>query len=112
MQGEILAASRGQAIQIKTARPALVPLECLLLSIVTEIPDEIAGACVAVEKSGERLDAVSIHQQHPRKLMASQTSDKTVKLTETSIFRYSKSPPQERHFLPGASAGVSVPEKQ
>jgi hypothetical protein len=42
--------------------------------------------------------------------MPSQTSDKTLKLTETSIFM-SKSPPQERHFLPDASAGVSVPEK-
>jgi hypothetical protein len=44
--------------------------------------------------------------------MPSKTSDKTLKLTETSIFRNSEFPPQERHFLPGASAGVSVPEKR
>jgi len=112
MQGEILAAPRGQAIQIKTARPALVPLQGLLLSIVAEIPDEIAGARLAIKQSGERLDAVSIHQQHRRKLVPAQTSDKTLKLTETSIFRNSKSPPQERHFLPGAGVGVSAPEKQ
>ena len=31
-------------------------------------------------------------------------------LAKTSSFRNSKSPPQERHFLPGAGAGVSVPE--
>jgi hypothetical protein len=104
MQGEILAAPRGQAIQIKAARPAFVPLQCLKLSIVAEIPDEIAGARLAVKESGERLDAVSIHQQHRGKLMPSQRSDKTLKLTETSIFRNSKSLPQERHFL-------SVPEK-
>jgi hypothetical protein len=81
-------------------------------SIVAEIPDEITGARLAVEESGERLDAVSIHQQHRGKLMPSKTSDKTLKLTETSIFRNSEFPPQERHFLPGASAGVSVPEKR
>jgi hypothetical protein len=82
------------------------------LSIVAEIPDEIAGARLAVEESGKGLDAVSIHQQHLRKLMPSQRSDKALKLTKTSIFRNSKSSPQERHFLPGANAGVSVPEKR
>jgi hypothetical protein len=112
MQGEILAAPRGQAIQIKTARPALVPLKGLLLSVVAEVPDEIAGARLPAEESGQRLDAVSIHQQHGRKLMPAQTSDKTLKLTKTSIFRNSKSPPQKRQFLPGANAGVSVPEKR
>jgi hypothetical protein len=35
---------------------------------------------------------------------------KTSKLTETSIFKGSKPQPPERHFLPGASAAVSVPE--
>jgi hypothetical protein len=112
MQGELLAAPRGQTIQIKTARPALVPLQCLKLSIVAEIPDEIAGARLAVKQSGERLDAVSIHQQHRRKLMPSQTLDKSLKLTETSIFSNSKLPPQERHVLPGPSAGEDVPEKR
>ncbi len=63
------------------------------------------------EQSGQRLDAVSIDQQHRRKLMPSKTSNKPLKLTETSSFRNTKSLPQERHFLPGASAGVSVPEK-
>jgi hypothetical protein len=112
MQGKILAAPRSQAIQIKTARPALVPLQSLKLSIVAEIPDEIAGARLAVEESGEGLDAVSIHQQHRRKLMPSQRSDKSLKLTETSIFGDTKSPPQEKHFLPGAGAGISVPERR
>jgi hypothetical protein len=82
------------------------------LSIVAEIPDEIAGARLAVEESGEGLDAVSIHQQHPRKLMPSQRSDKALKLTETCIFRNRKSPLQERHFLPSAIAGVSVLERR
>ena len=44
--------------------------------------------------------------------MPSQTSDKTLKLTETCIFRNTKFPSEERHFLPGASAGVSVQEKE
>jgi hypothetical protein len=106
------AAPRGQASQIKAARPALVSLQNLKLSIVAEIPDEIAGACLAVEESGERLDAVAIHEQHRRKLMPPQTSDKTVKRVKTCIYRNSKSKPQEWHFLPGASAGLSVPEKR
>jgi hypothetical protein len=42
----------------------------------------------------------------------SQRSDKTLKLAKTCSFRNSESLPQERHFLPGASAGVSVPEKR
>jgi hypothetical protein len=100
-----------QAVQIKAARPALVPLQSLKLSIVAEIPDEITGARLAIEESGERLDAVSIHQQHWQKLMFSQRSDKTLNLAKTSIYRNSNFSPQERRFLPGASAGVSVPEK-
>jgi hypothetical protein len=44
--------------------------------------------------------------------MPSQTSDKALKVTKTSIFGYSKFSTQERHFLLGASAGVSVPEKR
>ena len=71
MQGKILAAPRSQPIQIKAARPALVPLQSLKLSIVAEIPE-----------------------------------------TKTSIYRNRISPPQARHFIPGASAGVSVPEKR
>ena len=90
MQGEFLAAPRRQSIQIEAGRPALVPLQRLLLSLVAEIPDEIAGARLAAEQSGQRLDAVSIHQQHWRKLMPSKTSDKTLKLTETSIFTNTK----------------------
>jgi hypothetical protein len=81
-------------------------------SVVAEIPDEIAGARLAVKQSGERLDAVSIHQQQRRKLMRSQGSDKTSKLTETPIFRTSNSVLQERDVRPAASAGVSVPERR
>jgi hypothetical protein len=43
--------------------------------------------------------------------MPSKTSDKTLKLAETSIFKNRKPRSQERHFLSGASAAVSVPEK-
>jgi hypothetical protein len=112
MQVKILAAPGGQSIQIEAARPALVPLERLKLSIVAEIPDEIAGARLAVKQSGERLDAVSIHQQHRRKLMPCQRSDKSLKLTGISIFRTRKSPNQEPHSLPGASARIFAPAKR
>jgi hypothetical protein len=52
------------------------------------------------------------HSRGGHSHMPLQRSDKTLKLTETSIFGNSKSPLHEVHFLPGASAGVSVPEKR
>ena len=151
VQGEFLAASRRQPIQIKTGRPALVPFQRLLLSVVAEIPDEVAGASLAVEQSSQRFDAVSIDQQHRRMLMPFSVLEKTLKLAETSTFTplmfnsklsaraigraaygrpvistasggevpvsahsayASSSRPhsQERHFLPGVNAGVSVPK--
>ncbi len=85
VQGEFLAASCGQPIKIK-----------------------------ATQQTGQRLDSVSIDQQHRGKLMRFRAQHKTLKLAETRTFT-PKSPEsphlQERHFLPGASAAVSVPEK-
>jgi hypothetical protein len=46
------------------------------------------------------------------RLGSARRTDKTLKLTETPIFRTRKSPSQERHFLPGASAGMPVPEER
>ena len=111
MQGEFLAATRGQPIQIKTGRPALIPLQRVLLSLIAEIPDKGAGARLAVEQSGQRLDAIPIRQQHRRTLMRSMSSRKIQKPTDTIIFTNYRHQHQERHCLPGASAGVSVPEK-
>jgi len=149
VQGQFLAAPRSQPIQVKAARPALVPFERLQLSLVTEIPDEVAGARLAVEQSRQGFDAVSIHQQHRRMLMPFRALEKTLKRAETSTFtplmfnskssaraigrtahgrpviplpqaaKYqfrcsapaqssSRPHPQERHFLPGVNAAVSV----
>src|SRR5258708_2424934 len=41
VQGEFLAASRRQPIEIKASRPALVPFHGMLLSLVAEIPNEV-----------------------------------------------------------------------
>jgi hypothetical protein len=83
--------------------------------------DEVAGASLAVEKSGQGFDSVPIGQQHRRKLMRLRALGKTLKLIEGSTFtprllknarssaRNRKSHLKERHFLPGTSAGVSVP---
>jgi hypothetical protein len=86
VQGEFLAASRRQPIKIKTSRPALVPFQRLLLSLVTKILDKVAGARLAVEQSTQRFDAVSIDQQHRRTLMPVRVLDKTLKLAKTSTF--------------------------
>jgi hypothetical protein len=112
VQGKFLAAACGQAIQVKAARPTLIPFQRLELSVVAEIPDEVAGSRLAVEQSGQRLDAVAIDQQHRGKLYRLRDLGKAPKLTETSIFEAVKPKHQDRHFLPGASAGVSVPENR
>src|SRR5579863_5271422 len=124
MQRQFLAAARGQPIEIEPGRPALVPFQCVLLSLVAEIPDEIAGARLAIEQPSQRLDAVSVHQQHRRKLMRLGGLGKTSKLTETSTFtrpliknmqtpmRIREPRLKERHFLPAARARMSVPEKR
>src|ERR1700690_591926 len=131
VQGEFLAAASGQAIQIETARPALIPFQRGLLGVVAEIPEEITGARLRVQQTRERFDAVSIDQQHSLKLIRLLGAGKTSKLRETLNFRclplvflrrvstsqYSTphsliGNPQdkERHFLSGLNAGLSVPE--
>jgi hypothetical protein len=125
----------------------------MLLSFVAEIPDEVAGARLPVEQSSQRFDAVSIDEQHRRKLMRLGYADKSSNRAETSIFtlplfksashrrdvlegwlvadhycvicagevpvsvlrqyaNQQQTQSQERHFLPGVNAGVSVPESR
>jgi hypothetical protein len=98
VQKQLLTAPRGQPIEVKAGWPALVPFERLQLSLVAEIPDEIAGARLAVEQPGQRFDAVSLDQQHQRKLMRLRDLGKTSKLAETSIFT--------RHFLKHAKSSA------
>jgi hypothetical protein len=86
-------------------------LQGVPLSIVTEIPNEVTGTRLPVEQSRQRLDAVSIDQQHRGKLMRLRDLDKTANLAETITFPR-KLYHQERHFLPGPSAAVSVPENR
>jgi hypothetical protein len=109
MQGEFLAASRAQPIEVKAARPPLIPLQGVPLSIITEIPNEVTGARLPVEQSRQRLDAVAIDQQHRGKTNAFKGPGQDPNLAETLTFRRELHP-RERHFLPGSSAGVSVPE--
>ena len=90
MQRKFLAAPRGQPIKVKAGRPALVPFQRMQLSLVTEIPDEVARARLAVEQTGQGFDAVPIDQEHRRKLMRLKRLSKILKLRETSIFTLSR----------------------
>jgi hypothetical protein len=112
VQCEFLAATRRQPIQIKAAQPGLIPFQRVLLRVVTEIPDEVAGSGLPLEQTRQGLDTVSIDQQHRRKLMCLRPSDKTLDLAETYTFTEPvESPhPKERHFFPGTVAGVCTPE--
>jgi S1/P1 Nuclease len=114
VQAEFVAATRCQPIQIKAARPTLIPFQRMQLRVVTEIPDEVAGSGLSLEQTRQGLDTVSIHQEHRRKLMCLTPSDKTPKLAETHTFTQAvENPdPRERHFLGGARAGVSVLENR
>jgi hypothetical protein len=97
VQGEFLAAPGRQPIEIKTGRPAFVPFQRLLLSLVAEIPDKVAGARLAVEHSDQRFDTVSIDQQHSPKLVRLSRVRKVSKLSKTLNFGYD------------AAAGLSTP---
>ncbi|HWX26144.1 MAG TPA: hypothetical protein VNZ53_01740 [Steroidobacteraceae bacterium] len=113
MQGKLLAAARGQAIQIKAARPALIPLQRLQLRVVAEIPDEITGARLRAEQTGQRLDAVSIDQQHMAKLIRLGCVRKILKRSGASIISYPLSGKRnawDHHYLPCMNTGVSVLE--
>jgi hypothetical protein len=114
VQGEMLAASRAQPVEIKAAWPDLVPFQRLLLSLIAEIPDEVTSARLPVQHSGQRLDAVSIDQQHQRKLMRLKDKGKTPKLDETSIFAEPRETlrAHKPHCLPGACARVSMRESR
>ncbi len=83
VQRKLFAASGGQPIEIEAGRPALVPFQRVLLGVVAEIPDEIAGARLPVQQTGEGLDAVSIDQQHTPKIVPSRRVRKALKLAET-----------------------------
>jgi hypothetical protein len=86
IEGEFLAASCRQPIEVKAARPGLIPFQRMLLSLVTKIPDKVAGARLAVEQTSQRFDAVAIDQQHRQTLMPFSVLEKTLKLAETSTF--------------------------
>jgi hypothetical protein len=121
---EFIAALGGQPIEVKAARPALVPFERLQLRVVAEIPHKVACARMAFEQPGQRFDVVPIDQQHRQTLMRLRGEDKTLKLPETSTFtppllknarscaRRRKTRVMNRHFVPGASAGASVPDSR
>ena len=51
VQREFLATSSGQLSEIETGRPTLIPLQRVLLSVVAEIPDKIAGARLRIQQA-------------------------------------------------------------
>jgi hypothetical protein len=63
-------------------------LQRVLLSLVAEIPNEIAGARLPVEQSDQRFDTVSIDQQHSPKLVRLSRVRKVSKLSKALNFGY------------------------
>jgi hypothetical protein len=63
-------------------------LQRVLLSLVAEIPNEIAGSRLPVEQSDQRFDTVSIDQRHSPKLVRLSRVRKVSKLSKTLNFGY------------------------
>src|ERR1700730_1073207 len=64
VQAEFLSTSGGQAIEIKTTRPTLIPFERVLLGIVAVVPNVVDRAASPVQQPTERLHAIAVNENH------------------------------------------------
>ena len=64
VQSKFLRGSRGQNVQIKSARPTLIPLQRVFLRVVAIVPDVVDRAALPVEQADGRFDSIAISQQH------------------------------------------------
>ena len=95
VQAKLFAAASGQFVQIEPAVPGPAKAQGVFLPVIAVVPDEIAGPTLRIKQASQRLDTVSVDQQH------------TVNINST--LRKSQQP--ERHpfalYLPGLKAEVS-----
>lgn len=68
MKAKLLTASRSQYIEIETSRPALAPLDCMLLRVISKIPDIVNRPCLLVKQASKRFYSVAINQDQFGKL--------------------------------------------
>lgn len=57
-------ASGSQAVEIKTARPRLIPFESALLGIVAVVPDVIYRLALTIKQALERFDPIAVDEDH------------------------------------------------
>ena len=66
VKAQFLACTRGELVQIKACRPALMPFQGKLLSVVAEIPHEIHRPALPIQKAVQGFNAVAKHLNHLR----------------------------------------------
>ena len=64
MQAKLFGTSGGQAVEVKSAWPALIPSQGVLLDVVAIVPNVVDSAALCVEQTGKRLHSIAIDQQH------------------------------------------------
>ena len=64
VKAKLLAAAAGELVQVKAGMPAPAKAQGILLSVIAEVPDEVAGPALLVQQAGQRLHPVAIDQNH------------------------------------------------
>jgi hypothetical protein len=64
MQAKLLAAARGELVQVKAGQPWATKAKGVLLPIVTVIPDEVARSGLLVQQAIQRFHPVSVDENH------------------------------------------------
>lgn len=64
VKAEVFGAPRGQAVEVKPARPTLIPFERMLLSVVAVVPYIVHRVALLIQQTTERLHSVAVNQQH------------------------------------------------
>jgi hypothetical protein len=62
VQAELLAAARGELVEVKPCEPLPAPLERVLLPIVAIVPDEVHRAALLIKQAVQGLYAVSVNK--------------------------------------------------
>jgi hypothetical protein len=64
MQTDFLATPCGEVVQVEASEPFSPPLDGVFLAVVAVIPDEVDRSRLFVQQPGQRLNAVSVREDH------------------------------------------------
>ena len=64
MQPQFLAATGSESDEIETCMPAAMETQCILLPVITIVPNKVNRPCLPIQQAGQRFHAVSKNQSH------------------------------------------------